>query len=65
MALSEQLAERSAELSVKTEQQSGALVQTAANMDEIAAARVTMPIIRVWRVLRPILQHYAPGRAVI
>lgn len=36
MALSEQLAERSAELSVKTEQQSGALMQTAANMDEIA-----------------------------
>ncbi|AKL16548.1 MULTISPECIES: methyl-accepting chemotaxis protein [Citrobacter] len=38
MALSEQLAERSAELSVKTEQQSGALMQTAANMDEIAVS---------------------------
>lgn len=36
MTLSEQLAERSAELSVKTEQQSGALTQTAASMDEIA-----------------------------
>lgn len=36
MTLSEQLAERSAALSVKTEQQSGALMQTAANMDEIA-----------------------------
>ncbi len=38
MALSEQLAERSAELSVKTEQQSGALTQTAANMEEIAVS---------------------------
>lgn len=36
MMLSEQLAERSAALSVKTEQQSGALTQTSANMDEIA-----------------------------
>ncbi|MEG0101238.1 methyl-accepting chemotaxis protein [Citrobacter sp.] len=36
MMLSEQLADRSAELSVKTEQQSGALTQTAASMDEIA-----------------------------
>lgn len=38
MTLSEQLAERSAELSVKTEQQSGALMQTATNMDEIAVS---------------------------
>lgn len=36
MMLSEQLADRSAALSVKTEQQSGALTQTSANMDEIA-----------------------------
>lgn len=36
MTLSEQLAERSAALSVKTEQQSGALTQTSANMEEIA-----------------------------
>ncbi|MFS9436199.1 methyl-accepting chemotaxis protein [Citrobacter sp. C348] len=36
MTLSEQLAERSAALSVKTEQQSGVLSQTSANMEEIA-----------------------------
>jgi len=38
MTLSEQLANRSAELSVKTEQQSATLMQTAASMEQIAAS---------------------------
>ncbi len=38
MTLSEQLANRSAELSVKTEQQSATLMQTASSMEEIAAS---------------------------
>lgn len=38
LSLSEQLAARSAELSVKTEQQSSSLIQTAASMEEMAAS---------------------------
>lgn len=64
MTLSVQLAARSLSLSVKTEQQSASLIQTAASMDEMAASTKTMRIIPEWRAYRRIVQPNAPVKAV-